>query len=170
MLVENHNLLFMLKRSTPSPHAFPFLRFFSSILLSTSYKWISGHSHTTERWLTISSEKHCWVVVMCLESAAEWALPAVRRNHKASERKKKKTTTVSQAIFILLNHSHRFEVTGFIDSGEARWLQPIRAFHMGRNQRRKKKTACTHSHHQRASSAECTISLLVSSALATTLS
>lgn len=86
------------------------------------------------------------------------------------QREKKKTTTVSQAIFILLNHSHRFEVTGFIDSGEARWLQPIRAFHMGRNQRRKKKTACTHSHHQRASSAECTISLLVSSALATTLS
>lgn len=83
------------------------------------------------------------------------------------QREKKKTTTVSQAIFILLNHSHRFEVTGFIDSGEARWLQPIRAFHMGRNQRRKKKTACTHSHHQRASSAECTISLLVSSALAT---
>lgn len=38
MLVDNHNLLFMLKRSIPSPHAFPFLRFFTSTLLSTSYK------------------------------------------------------------------------------------------------------------------------------------
>lgn len=93
--------------------------------------------------------------------------PGSEKKPQGLREKKKKTTTVSQAIFILLNHSHRFEVTGFIDSGEARWLQPIRAFHMGRNQRRKKKTACTHSHHQRASSAECTISLLVSSALAT---
>lgn len=40
----------------------------------------------------------------------------------------------------------------------------------GEKPKKKKKTACTHSHHQRASSAECTISLLVSSALATTLS
>lgn len=126
----------------PSHSCASSLPHFSAHLIKTDQRTFS-----TERRLRISSEKHCWVVVMCLESAAEWALPGREKKPQGLRERKtttKKTPTVSQAIFFLLNHSHCFEVTGFIDSGEARWLRPIRAFHRGEKPKKKKRKPPVH--------------------------
>lgn len=129
MLVKNHILLFMLK-DQPHPHSFPFL-----LLLHTSQhilETIGEYSHTQRK--SDYSDVEDFIVntvgwrLTCLEGATEhsWQLGGTAG---ASDGR------IHQAIFILLNHSHCYmissEVTGFIDSGESRWLRHSRAFQRG---------------------------------------